>query len=150
MNYGRLALAAVAATVVDGVYGFLVYGNIISGEFARYPAIYRSSEVQTGYLPMMFVGILFAMLVASYLYAKGYEGGNGLQEGMRFGVLVGLVMVGYVAGVNYAIMNIGKRMALYYALAGLVEWVVVGMTIGFVYRPVQPVAAKIRAAGAGV
>lgn len=150
MNYGRLALAAVAATVVDGVYGFLVYGNIISGEFARYPAIYRSSEVQTGYLPMMFVGILFAMLVASYLYAKGYEGGNGLQEGMRFGVLVGLVMVGYVAGVNYAIMNIGKRMALYYALAGLVEWVVVGMTIGFVYRPVQPVAAKIPAAGAGV
>ena len=150
MNYGRLALAAVAATVVDGIYGFLVYGNIISGEFARYPAIYRSSEVQTTYLPMMFVGILFAMLVASYLYAKGYEGGNGLQEGMRFGVLVGLVMVGYVAGVNYAIMNIGKRMALYYALAGLLEWVVVGMTIGFVYRPVQPVAAKIRAAGAGV
>ena len=29
MNYGRLALAAVAATVVDGVYGFVVYGNIL-------------------------------------------------------------------------------------------------------------------------
>jgi hypothetical protein len=84
--------------------------------------------------------------VASYLYAKGYEGGNGLQEGMRFGVLIGLVMVGYVAGVNYAIMNIGRRMAAAYALAGLVEWVVVGMAIGFVYRPV----AKVRAAGAGV
>ena len=26
MNYARLALAAVAATVVDAVYGFLVYG----------------------------------------------------------------------------------------------------------------------------
>ena len=71
----------------------------------------------------MFVGLLFAMLVASYLYAKGYEGGNGLQEGMRFGVLIGLVMVGYAANVNYAIMNIGKRMAAYYALASLVEWV---------------------------
>ena len=146
MNYGRLALAAAAATVVDGVYGFVVYGNILSGEFARYPAIYRSSKTQTQYLPLMFVGILFAMLVASYLYAKGYEGGSGLQEGMRFGVLVGLVMVGYVAGVNYATMNIGKRLAAYYALAGLVEWVVVGMAIGFVYHP----AAKVRAAGAGV
>jgi hypothetical protein len=61
-------------------------------------------------------------------------------------VLVGLVMVGYVAGVNYAIMNIGRRMAAAYALAGLVEWVVVGMVIGFVYHPV----AKVRAAGAGV
>ena len=146
MNYGRLALAAVVATVVDGVYGFVVYGNILGGEFAKYPAIYRSSETQAQFLPLMFVGILFAMLVASYLYAKGYEGGSGLQEGMRFGVLVGLVMVGYVAGVNYAIMNIGRRMAASYALAGLVEWVVVGMAIGFVYRPV----AKVRAAGAGV
>jgi hypothetical protein len=146
MNYGRLALAAIAATFVDAVYGFVVYGNIISSEFARYPAIYRSTETQTAYLPAMFAGLLFAMLVASYLYAKGYEGGSGLQEGMRFGVLVGLVMVGYVAGVNYATMNIGKRLAAYYALAGLVEWVVVGMAIGFVYHP----AAKVRAAGAGV
>ena len=146
MNYGRLALAAVAATVVDGVYGFIVYGNILSGEFARYPAIYRSSETQTQFLPLMFAGILFAMLVASYLYAKGYEGGNGLQEGMRFGVLIGLVMVGYVAGVNNAIMNIGRRMAAAYALAGLVEWVVVGMVIGFIYHPV----AKVRAGAAGV
>jgi len=150
MNYGRLVLAAVAATVVDAVYGFAVYGRVISGEFAKYPAIYRSGESQTAYLPLMFVGILFAMLVASYLYAKGYEGGSGLQEGMRFGVLVGLVMVGYVAGVNYAIMNIGKRLAVYYGLAGFVEWIVVGMAIGFVYRPAAPSAAKGRAAGAGV
>jgi hypothetical protein len=55
-----------------------------------------------------------------------------------------------VAGVNYAIMNIGRRMAAYYALAGLVEWVVVGIVIGFVYRPAARVAAKVRAAGAGV
>ena len=96
-------------------------------------------------LPLMFVGILFAMLVASYLYAKGYEGGSGIQEGMRFGVLVGLVMLGYVAGVNYAIMNIGKRLALYYGLAGLVEWVVVGMAIGVVYKPAA--GAKPRATG---
>ena len=147
MNYGRLVLAAAVATLVDGVYGFVVYGNVISSEFARYPAIYRSTEVQTGYLPGMFVGVFFAMLVATYLYAKGYEGGSGLQEGMRFGVLIGLLTVGYVAGVNYAIMNIGKRMAAYYALAGLVEWTVVGMAIGFVYYPASPRAAKGRATG---
>jgi hypothetical protein len=150
MNYGRLALAALAATIVDAIYGFVVYGQILSGEFGKYPAIYRSAETQTAYLPLMLVGILFAMLVASYLYAKGYEGGSGLQEGMRFGVLVGLVMVGYVAGVNYAIMNIGKRLALYYALAGLVEWVVVGMAIGLVYRPAAPAPAKVRVTAAGV
>jgi len=146
MSYGRLALAAAVATLADGIYGFVVYGNIISGEFARYPAIYRSTETQTAYLPVMFLGLFFAMLVATYLYAKGYEGGSGVQEGMRFGVLIGLLTVGYVAGVNYAIMNIGMRMAAAYALAGLVEWVVVGMVMGFIYHPV----AKVRAGAAGV
>jgi hypothetical protein len=147
MNYGRLVLAAVVATVVDGLYGFVVYGNIIGSEFARYPAIYRSTETQTAFLPLMLAGILFTMLVAAYLYAKGYEGGSGMQEGMRFGVLVGLLMVGYVAGVNYAIMNIGKRMAAYYALAGLVEWTVVGIAIGSIYTPAPARGAKGRATG---
>jgi hypothetical protein len=148
MNYSRLALAAVAATVVDGVYGYLVYGQVIGSEFLRYPDIYRSNESQPAYLPLMFVGILFAMFVAAYLYAKGYEGGSGLQEGMRFGVLVGLLMVGYVAGTDYATMRIGKRLTLYFGLAQLVEWVVAGITIGLVYRPAAPAqAASSRAAG---
>jgi hypothetical protein len=147
MNYSRLVLAAVVATVVDGLYGFVVYGNIIGSEFEKYPAIYRSSESQTAYLPLMMAGILFTMLVAVYLYAKGYEGGSGMHEGMRFGVLVGLLMVGYVAGVNYAIMNIGKRMAAYYALAGLVEWTVVGIAIGSIYAPAPARGARGRATG---
>ena len=150
MNYSRLALAAVAATVVDGVYGFLIYGQVIGSEFARYPAIYRSNETQTAYLPLMFVGILFAMFVAAYLYAKGYEGGSGMQEGMRFGVLVGLLMVGYVAGVDYAIMRIGKRMALYIGLAGLVEWIVIGTVIGLVYKPAASASGVTSRRAAGV
>jgi hypothetical protein len=34
MNYGRLVGAAVAATVYDSVYGFLVYGVLLANEFA--------------------------------------------------------------------------------------------------------------------
>ena len=147
MNYGRLALAAVAATVIDGVYGFVVYGQVIGSEFARYPEIYRSNESQTAFLPLMFVGILFAMFIATYVYAKGYEGGSSVQEGMRFGVLLGLLMVGYVAGVDYAIMRIGRKMALYFGLAQLVEWIVVGTVIGLVYKPAASAGASRRAAG---
>jgi hypothetical protein len=147
MNYSRLVLAAVAATVVDAVYGFLVFGQVLGGEFHRYPDIYRPDDLQTAFLPMMFVGILFAMFVATYLYAKGYEGGSGMQEGMRFGVLVGLLMVGYVWGVDYAIMRIGKKLALYGGLAGLVEWIVIGTVIGLVYKPAASAPASRRTAG---
>ena len=33
MNYGRLVGAAVAATIADAVYGFLVYGMLLASEF---------------------------------------------------------------------------------------------------------------------
>lgn len=135
MNYGRLALAAVAAWVVDGVYGFIVYGNVLAGEFSRYPGVYRQPGNAEAYMPFLFAGTLFAMLVASYIYAKGYEGGSGVQEGMRFGVLVGLLVFGYVGVVNYAILNIGRRLAGSLGIAGLVEWTIAGMVIGAVYKP---------------
>jgi hypothetical protein len=135
MNYGRLALAAIAAWVVDAVYGFVVYGTVLSSEFGRYPGVYRPNEVGPSYLPVIFVGILLAMFVASYVYAKGYEGGNGIQEGMRFGVLIGLLVLGYSGIVNYAILNIGRRLAGSMAIAGLVEWTIAGIVIGAVYKP---------------
>jgi hypothetical protein len=118
MSYGRLALAAVVATIVDAVYGFLVYGMILAGEFGRYPGVYRSTETGQAYLPLMFVGTLIAMFAVAYIYAKGYEGGAGFQEGLRFGVLVGIFVAGAFAGVDYAVLNIGRRLAVGLVCAG--------------------------------
>jgi hypothetical protein len=144
MNYTRIVAAAVAATVVDALYGIVVWGQVLRGEFARYPEIFRPSDDQTT-LPLMFLGVLAGMLFASWIYAKGYEGGSGLIEGLRFGGLMGLLVGFYMAGVNYGIMRIGKRMALTYAIGWVGEWVLVGLAIGVVYKPVA--RAVNRAAG---
>ena len=134
MNMARLALAALAATVVDGIYGFAVYGNAFGNQFGAFPAVFRSAESGQAALPLMFAGILVGMFAVTYIYAKGYEGGSGLQEGLRFGLLIGVFDAGYFIGVLYGILNIGRQMALVMALAGLAEWLVVGSTIGLIYR----------------
>ena len=144
MNTTRLALAALAATIVDGMYGFVVYGNLLSREFVMFPGVFRSAENGTAALPLMFCGILVGMFAVTYIYAKGYEGGSGVQEGLRFGLLMGIFNAGYVIGVDYGILNIGRRMALEMALAGLGEWLVVGCTIGLIYR--SPVGAGAQSA----
>jgi hypothetical protein len=145
MNYARIAAAAVAATIVDAIYGFVVYGMLLTPEFARYPAVYRSAESGMAYLPLMFAGIFVGMLVAAGIYAKGYEGGSGAAEGARFGVLLGMFIAAIFAGVNYATLNIGRRISLELAAAGLVEWTLVGIAIGLVYKPA--VGTLRRAAG---
>jgi len=96
-------------------------------------------------MPFLFLGILVAMFAATYMYAKGYEGGSGVQEGVRFGAAVGVLMIGYVAIVNYAVLNIGRRLAGSLAAAGFVEWLVLGLVIGLIYKPA--VTATRRGAG---
>jgi hypothetical protein len=145
MNYSRLALAAAAAWVVDGLYGFIVYGNLMAAEFAQYPGVFRPLEAMNAKMPFLFAGLLLAMAVATFIYAKGYEGGAGFPEGARFGALIGLFMAGVTVG-NYAVFNIGSRLAGSMVIAGLVEWTIVGIVIGLVYRPTPSAARR----GAGV
>jgi hypothetical protein len=142
MNYGRLISAAVAATVVDVCYGFLVYGMLLASEFERYPGVYRPSDVGMTYLPLMFAGIFVAMLVASMIYAKGYEGGSGVSEGGRFGALLGVFLAAVFVGVNYATLNIGRKISAELAVAGLVEWTLIGVVIGLVYKPAATAARR--------
>ena len=135
MNYARVALAAVAATIFDAIYGFLVYGMLLAPEFARYPGVYRSNEAGQAFLPLMFGGLLIAIFAVAVIYAKGYEGGSGAAEGARFGFLLGVFVVFAFAAVNYAVLNVGRKIAVMTAAAGFVEWLAIGLVIGLVYRP---------------
>jgi hypothetical protein len=119
---------------------------LLSGEFAKYPALYRSADTGPGYLPLMFAGLFVAILVAAMMYAKGYEGGSGVGEGLRFGLMLGVFVAFAFGGVNYGVLNLGRRLALYAAAAGLIEWTLIGTTIGLVYKPAQAPARR----GAGV
>ena len=52
MNYTSLALAAIAATIANFVYGFAVYGNLLTSSFLAQGAIYRSAEAQMANMPL--------------------------------------------------------------------------------------------------
>jgi hypothetical protein len=133
MNYGRLALAAVVGTVVDAAYGLGVYGTLLRGEFSAYPAVYRPEEAGAAYMPFLFLGTFLAMCAAAYIFAKGYEGGKGVQEGGRFGATLGVFAAGYASLVNYATLNIGSGLGMMMAAAAWIEWLIAGMVIGLVY-----------------
>lgn len=134
MNYGRLVAAALAGTVVDAVYGFLVYGMLLSGEFGRYPNVYRPADAPPVFLMMMFAGIFVAMLAAVAIYSKGIESKGGAAEGMRFGALLGVFLGVLFASISYGTLNIGRKLTAMMAVAGIVEWMLVGTAIGAVYR----------------
>lgn len=134
MNYGRLALAAVAAFVADAVYGFLVYGVALASQFSQYPGVYRPGD-DTSHMPILFAGMLLGVATAAYIYAKGYEGGSGVAEGLRFGAALGVFVGGYSTLINWAVLNIDRALAISLVIAGFAEWLLIGIVIGLVYAP---------------
>ena len=57
---------------------------------------------------------------------------------------MGVFVIGYMAIVSYATMNIGRKLTLLLAFTSLVEWLVVGATIGAVYKAIGTPAATRR------
>ena len=135
MNMSRVAAAAVVAWVVDGLYGFVVYGQALQSEFNRYPGVFRSTQTVMGNMPLMFAGMLIAFFALAYIFARGHEGGNGVAEGIRFGIVFGILMFGLISVGNYCVLNIGRKIAVEMAVAGFVESIIIGATLGLVYQP---------------
>ena len=85
-------------------------------------------------MPVGMAGILLSIVVAAVLYAQLYQGGSGLLEGARFGVLLGIFVFGGFVLHNYANLNIGLKLTVEQGVAYFVEWAVVGIVIGLIYR----------------
>jgi hypothetical protein len=137
MSYIRIALAAVAATITDFLYGFLVYGNLLTSSFAAQAGIYRGAEAQMANMPIGAFGVLLAMIAVSTLYARWCERGT-VTEGVSFGLLIALFAIGTCVLVNYATIAMTAQHAAMMGIAALVEWLVVGVVLSLVYRPARP------------
>jgi hypothetical protein len=136
MNFNRLALAAVAAWVVSLVIGFVVNTYLMAELYAAHAQVFRPQDEMN--LALGFGAQLGGFFVFAYMYAKGYEGTSGVQEGLRFGVLVGLLIIGFAVVWNYVTLPISGALGLGWVVDVLVEMAIYGIVVGAIYRPLTP------------
>jgi hypothetical protein len=139
VNVTRIALASIAAFFAYFAVGGLVFGLSpwMKNEFLKYPNIYRSQEGIKSVMPIGMGFMFVAIVVLAVLYAMLYQGGSGLTEGARFGALIGVFAIGSFVVHNYVNLQIGVRLTVQQGIAYFGEWVIVGVVIGLIYRPVR-------------
>lgn len=137
MNYSRLAIAALGATVAYFILGTIFFAlSPLKEEFRKYPAVYRTAENMKAVMPFGVLGMLLSIFALVVLYSLLYRSDFGLTQGIRFGALVGAFSVGSFVLHNYVNLNIGLRLTLAQAIAYFIQWTLVGLVIGWLYRPV--------------
>jgi hypothetical protein len=140
MNYSRLGLAALGGTVASFAFGFLVFWLVpaLIEEGHKYPAVFRPEEEMMTVMPIGIVATFLAILVAAIIFAMIHQRGSGPMAGARFGVLIGIFAVFAFVLHNCVNLNIGLKLALGQAAAYFLQWTIIGIVIGLIYKPRFP------------
>jgi hypothetical protein len=120
MNYTRLGLAALGGMVASFAFGFLVFWLVpaLIEEGHKYPAVFRPKQEMMKVMPIGMVATFISILVVTIIFAMMHPGGSGIKEGALFGVLLGIFVVSESQAVAY-----------------FLQWTVVGIVIGLIYKP---------------
>ena len=137
MNYSSLALAALGGTVASFAIGFLLFWLVpgLIKEAHKYPAVFRPGEEMKRVMPVGLVATFMSILVAAVIFAMMHQGGSGTAEGARLGVLIAIFVVCAFVLHNYVNLNIGLKLALGQAVVYFVQWTIIGIVIGLIYKP---------------
>lgn len=142
MNFARVAAAAVVAWAVSLPVGFLVNEVLLASLYAPNAAAMRPEAEMMAKLPLGFVFLLIGFFAFAYAYAKGYEGGNGVMEGLRFGLLVAVVVTGFGMIWQYVLYPITGSLAVAMIVDSILEAALYGAIVGAIYKPLGSPARK--------
>jgi hypothetical protein len=134
VNFGRVAAAAVVAWITYMLVSPVVNNVLLADLYARHAAVFRPAADMN--LVLGLGASLFGFFVFAYAYAKGYEGGGGALEGLRFGVLVGLLLACFAVTWNYVVLPVSGSLAIAWIVDTLVEMALYGVVVGLVYKPI--------------
>lgn len=135
MNFARVAVAALVAWIVYLGVSFVVHTSLLNDLYQQHLAAMRPEAEQTRILPLGFFFALIGFFAFSYSYAKGYEGGNGTQEGLRFGVLVGILICCFRVIWDHMIWPVSLQLTLAWMVEYIVEFAIYGSIVGAIYKP---------------
>ncbi len=145
MNNNRCLQASIAAFVVLFALEWVIHGMLLQGVYQQTAAVWRPMAEMQKIMWMMWLGYLIFAPFFTAIFVKGYEKNKpALGQGLRFGVLVGLAFAPMQSLAWYAVLPIPAALAFWWFLAGMVEFIVLGLTVGLIYGRSGAQGAKPR------
>jgi heme/copper-type cytochrome/quinol oxidase subunit 2 len=135
MNWKRFFWAFVVVYVVFQGLGFLIDNVFLKGAYEELKNLWRPQMMSRMWL-MYVVGLLVAFLFV-YIFIKGREG-KGIQEGVRYGILIWLFTVVPFNLELWVIFPIPHMLILKWLLFGLLTTLVGGVLAAAIYKPAAP------------
>ena len=130
MNGKKWFLAGLAGFVVMFLLSGLWYMVIMAGFYQTHGEAVNREQLDFLFIVLGYLVMAFLM---SYIYPIGYKGGSPAKEGLRFGVLIGLLVWLSSNLTLYGVYNVTLSATLVDSIWHVVEEGIGGIVIAFVY-----------------
>ena len=135
MNNKLWIYASIAVFIGFGLLEFIVNGILLQDIYQKYASVWRSESEMQSMMGLMWLGYAIFAVFFTFIYTKGYEPKKpGLEQGLRFGLYVGLAFAPLQSLIWYVVLPIPGTLAFYWFLAGMVEFTAVGALAGLIYK----------------
>lgn len=133
MNTKKLVLTIVVVFIVANLTGFLIHAVLLAPDYMAVKEHYRPE----GSEKMLFINLAYlAFAVGSVLvYAKGVENKPWLGQGLRFGILIWLVLTIPSFFIAYAVQPVPATLLMKQVLFEGVDKLLLGAVTAALYRP---------------
>ena len=132
MNNQRFILSVIAVFAFMFAYEFIVHGQLMMPMYMETQQLWRPEESMKELMPWS-LGICLALAAAiTWLFTRHYEG-KGMEEGVRFGLYVGLIM-GLVQAGAYVYLPISLNLAIAWLVVYVIEGIGAGVILSLTYK----------------
>ncbi len=134
MNWKKLLIAWAVVFVLVFNLGFLIHVVLLSDQYEGLEGMMRPEEEAMSYLPFIVLSDLIFAFAFVYIYARGKEEKPWMGQGLRFGLLVGLIGPVPNILIRYATMPVPAGLIGMQIGLELVDMLILGMAAAGIYR----------------
>ena len=130
MDLKKFSLATVGGFFAMFIPGGLWHMLIMKDFYDKYAG---DSALAEPNILFIILGVLILSALMAYMYPQGYKGGSPLKEGLRFGVVIGLLWILPINVIMIGVMGTSITLVVVDALWHMVGQGIGGIVIGYIY-----------------
>jgi hypothetical protein len=132
MNIKRYLISVLAVLVAIVATNIIIHSFILMDTYTSLKQIWRPDMMDKMWI--MYVTDIALSFLFVYIFTKGYEN-KGILEGVRYGILMGLLLDGIGTFGQYMVYPIPLSLAVQWFTYGLIRFVILGIIVALIYRP---------------
>ena len=112
---------------------FIIHGPVLGHFYKSLGNLWRPDMMS--YIWIMGLVIFIFSFILMFIFIKGYEG-RGILEGLRFGIIAGVLINGIGAFGQYVIYPLPLSLVVQWFVYGIIEFIAAGIAAESIYKQI--------------